>query len=420
MKYNKALLLTLLFSIASVTACDKTPEEIKPGPTDIVIPDINVHEEVFNHEQTFPEKLILNHRMISLLADPQDAQQIRMLDQFNYDNSNLTFVSANPEIATVSETGLVTGVSVGETTVTVTDKDNAELKVVIPVIVNEEIVDDPATTDTDERLAAAAPFKDIDETNLKAIVDNEMYEKSVYKVDAEGNDILHSYSRWDQQLTASYDDAYMRILETDADSLTENGAVNYTKYEWVFYTDAFFDTYIFHQSGEVKNYFKVATQSYMEGERYQPIFDILANLFTSGSAIFTNTITNATMETFVDFATNDYSNVTNKLYGTTGEGNMLLACTYTFTDTATQDDETRYGIPYGTKIPNSYDFRFIIKDNQQAAYSIVNTATYSIGSQNYKEVYHIDHLYERIDEQKSQIFKPNKKDYTEVYSVFDV
>lgn len=415
MKYNKSLFLVLLFSLGAATACGgEEPAPFNPGPTDVVIPDININEEFFNHEKTYPNSLLMNYRQVSLLADPEDAQQLRPLGQFNYDNSNLSFVSADPAIATVSEDGLITGIAKGKTTVTVSDKDNADLKIVIPVTVNDEIIDDPATTDVDERIEAAKPFKQITE-EIKGVVDYEMYEKSIYV-----NNKLKSYSRWDQQLTASYDDAYMRILETDADSLTFDGAIDHTKYEWVFYTDAFYDTYIFHQTGEVKNYFKIATQSYMEGERYQPILDILANLFTSGSAIFSNTLENASLKQFVDFATNDYSNVTNKLYGTTGEGNMLLACTYTFTDTATQDDETRYGIPYGTSMPTAYNFRYIIENNQQVGYNIHITTTYSIGSDAYTELYDIDHLYEKIDEQKSQIFKPNKKDYTEVYSVFDV
>ena len=416
MKYNKSLFIALLFSLTAVTACENGEEvPFNPGPTDIVIPDINATESVENYHKSNPDKLLLNHRVVSLLAAEDDAQQLRPLDQFNYDNSNLSFVSADPEIATVSDDGLITGIAKGNTIVTVSDKDNAELKVEIPVIVNDEILDDESTTRVDERIAAAEKFKNIDESNLKAVVDNEMYEKSVYK-----NGVLKKYSRWDQQLTASYDDAYMRILETDADSVTENGAIDHTKYEWVFYTDAFFDTYIFHQTGEVKNYFKIATQSYMDGERYQPIFDILANLFTSGSSIFTNTVKNATLEEFVDLATSGYSNVTNMLFGTTGEKNMLFACSYTFTDSASQDDETRYGIPFGTIMPTQYNFRFIVENNQLLAYSIHIITTYNIGSDAYTELYDIDHLYERIDEQKSQIYKPNKKDYTEVYSVFDV
>ena len=417
MKYNKSLFLVLLFSLGAVTACGKGGEEpapFNPGATDVVIPDVNINDEFFNHEKTYPETLLMNYRQVSLLADPEDAQQLRPLGQFKYDNSNLSFVSADPTIATVSDDGLITGIAKGKTSVTVSDKDNADLKIVIPVTVNDEIIDDPATTDVDERIEAAKPFKDVQE-DIKGVVDYEMYEKSVYK-----NNALKSYSRWDQQLTASYDDAYMRIKETDADSLTFDGAIDHTKYEWVFYTDDFFDTYVFHQTGEVKNYFKIATQSYMGENRYQPIFDLLANLFTSGSDIFTNTIKNASLEQFVDFATNDYSNVTNKLYGTTGEGNMFLACTYTFTDTATQDDETRYGIPYGTSMPTAYDFRYIIENNQQIGYNMHITTTYSIGSDEYTELYDIDHLYERIDEQKSQIYKPNKKDYTEVYNIFDV
>ena len=60
----------------------------------------------------------------------------------NATNKNLTYTSNNPEIATVSDRGVVTGVKAGETTITVTSKDDPTKTATVKVTVNK--VDTPA------------------------------------------------------------------------------------------------------------------------------------------------------------------------------------------------------------------------------------------------------------------------------------
>jgi uncharacterized protein YjdB len=57
------------------------------------------------------------------------------------DNQTLTYTSSNPEIATVNDTGIVTGISVGSTEIIVETTDGSNLSVTVPVnILGEDFI----------------------------------------------------------------------------------------------------------------------------------------------------------------------------------------------------------------------------------------------------------------------------------------
>ena len=106
-------------------------------------------------------------------------------------------------------------------------------------------------------------------------------------------------------------------------------------------------------------------------------------------------------------------------YGSLGDGQMIYGCTVHFDDeTADQDTETRYGIPYGTPTPATQAMRYAVKDNRVIALAIHLEETYTIGEDNYVEIYDIDHTYYDFDE--DTLYIPNKKDYTLVDSLFSI
>ena len=414
---KRVLLLTLVLASSTLVGCGKNkassaPNSAKPVdngiPTSMMLPDAGNDQEQFTPAKTYPDELLVNHRIASVLEGEQ--YELRALDIFNY-TPNLSFTSKNTEVATVSENGVLTGVNAGETEVVVADRNNPDFSTTIQVIVSPEI-------DAEDAAALAAAFNEIDESGLTKIVDYEMYEKSIYRVDGENLELL-SYDRFDERLSASYDDAYLRIWETDCEIKVQEGAKDFTNYEWVFYTNPFYDTYIYHQTGDVKTYFPVATQSYMEKERTEPLLDILDNLFRSGKSIFENTFKNCKLGDFTDMVTASYNNVIDKYYGSNGEGDMIFGCTVTFDDeTADQDTETNYGIPFGTPTPASQAMRYTVKDNKVIALAIHLEETYTIDGVDYMEIYDIDHKFEEFT--SDSLFVPNKKDYTLVGSLFEI
>lgn len=405
MKNKKLLLLTSVLAVTTLVGCDA-------GAI-----DEGTIEKVDNIEVSYPDEMLLNHRVVSVFTG--ENYVLSPIAQFNYNGENLTYTSQDNSIATVDEKGNVKGIKSGETGIIVSDKNNPSFNTVVPVIVTDEM------TNNDDIDKVAADLSAINEDNLNEFVDFEMYEKRVYKekVAANGDKVLvlQSYDRYDQRMTISIDDAYFRIWETDAEIKTENGAIDFTNYEWIFYTNAFFDTYTFHQTGDVKNYFRASTQSYMEGKRIDPLYDILDNIFVSGSEVMTNSLDGAKISKFADMLTADYSNVTNQRTGSNGAGQAVFSCDVTFSDeTADQDTETRYGIPFGTPIPAVQRSRYTVKDDRLVAASFQIEETYSIGDDNYVEIYDIDHQYFKISEDRSEIFIPNRKEYTEVDMLFSV
>ena len=414
MKNRKVLFLTSLLAIASLTGCgggDESSSEpsssssVNPGPTPIVVPEADEEKEFDYTAATYPDEILVNHRVASILVNEE--YPIKPIDQYKYDGTNLNYEVKDTSIATVDAEGNLKGVKAGETELVVSDKSNPDLKTIVQVIVNAELPSTQASAKEEEMRA-------INEDDFTKIVDYELYEKRVYK-----NGDMVSYDRFDQRMTASINDGYFRILETDAEIKTKDGAYDFTNYEWIFYTNAFFDTYIYHQTGDVKNYLRVATQSYMEGERSAPMYEILDNLFTSGSEIVTNMFDNAKISKFADMITADYSNVSDKFMGSNGAGQMLFGCTITFeNDTADMDDENRYGIPFGTPTPATQAMRYVVKDNKMIAYSVHLIMDYEIGEDKYQAVYDIDHKY--LPWESSSLYVPNRQDYTQVDSIFDV
>ena len=402
MKINKALLLTLILATGSLVGCN---ENDLPLPDDSITPIAN--EKVFDEEAVQPKELLLNHKTVAMAVE--ETYQLSGIQQAHHDGKSLTFKSADPAVASVDETGLITGVAAGQTTIEVADKNNPGLKKSVPVYV------EPETTRPKTILSRLAA---IDESSLTAIVDHNMYEKRIYK-----NGILQSYDRFDEHMVASYDDAYFRIYETDGEIRTEGGSITFSEYDWIFNTNKYYDTLVYHQVGDIKTYYPVSTVSYMnQSPRYQPMFDILDNLFVSGHEVFTNIFENAKLSGFLAYATKNYSNVIKGDFHSFGDGKSLLFdCVVNYDDdTASQDDETRYGIPFGTECPTTYNLRFHVEDNRVVGYTNHGVMTYTIGSDNYEEVYDIDHLYERIDDQKSQIVVPDKSQYTLVDYLFAI
>ncbi len=434
MKMNKVLFLALV-TVGSLSACGtKTTSSIAPATsseqpvttivpsssstsssseqkpsipdnTDIVIPNKDGNDIDVKEEGAYSDKLFLNRRVVGVSVNGTD--KIRGIERALCKGDQLNFVSADTSIATVAEDGTVTGVKSGQTTIEVSDKNHPDVKKTVEVYVYPEVKSYIANTYLNALGA-------INEDDLKAVCDHEIYERTVYKVDDKGNRQLHMYGAWDQNIVVSLDDAYLRLYETDGNRKTDDGNMTFLDYEWIFYTNKFYDTYGFHTRGNAKGYYPVSTVSYMGQPRTAPLFDILDNIFVSGRSIFTNTLNGAKLsDRFLSIARASYMNQTFK--GSWGSGSFYLEANHTDEDnTADQDTENNYGIPVGTAMPETDYYRFIVKDNKLVGYSIQAETNYEIDGQKYAMTYDIDHYFERVDESNKSklVVYPNVKDYT--------
>ena len=434
MKLNKVLFLSLV-SIASLAACNtKTSSTLSPstssvpsGPvapenTKIVIPEKESETEI-KGEAAFGNELLLNHRYISVTVGDEGkaiSSNIRGLARALSPANNLEYKIKDTNIATVDEDGNVVGVAQGETVLEVNDKDHPELKQSVPVYVFTDVRERKTKTTVNVLNA-------IDEKGLNEIVDHELYQKSIYK-----NGSLHMYKAWDQNFVCSTKEGYFRLYETDGDTKTDNGAISFKDYDWIFHNNEYYDTNIYHNVGGVKTFFPVSTTSYLGQARINPVLDILDNMFTSGREIFTNTMKNCKLESCLDYLISSYSNVFRNAFGAVldeeekaSTDTLFFNCKITFDSTANQEDETNYGIPYGTPTPTTYNIVFTIKDNKLLGYYNHGVTTYTIGEDQYEEIFDIDHYFERITEENREkfIFIPNaeqQKAYSEVDNLFDL
>ena len=388
-----------------------------PGPTPIILPEPNFEDEIDNSKKNLPSEVLVNRRIVSVLID--QTFQLETLAQFGYSGKNVNFVSNDESIATVSENGLITGKASGETVVVVSDKDYPNIKTEVRVIVSPEITADEAV---DLKTRAGGFSEKAKAENLRAIIDHEMYVKTIYK-----NGVMHTYNQWDQHLTVSKDDAYFRIKETDANIIADNGSIDFKDYEYIFETNQYYDTYIFHTVGDTKNYLLAPTQSYMSGnDRTAPLIDVLDNFFTSGARLLSQTLENATLSDAISSVGSTYR--LNPSYGSRGEGCLQFSSSNIYEmQTADLDDESRYGIPYGTPLPYYETLTYTIEDNKVIALVVELEVEYDVGNDHYRLVSTSYHTYEDVvdkdtDPQKynSQIFIPNKKDYTLVQDIFDL
>ena len=428
---------------SSSSSSSSSQEDIGPVPSEVVIPSKD-SEQDYAADKAYSDYLLLNYSNLSLaVGNAKDSSaKLRGLPRALQPATNLSFTSLDPSIATVDAEGNVSAVKSGKTSIEVADKDHPDVKKLVPVSVFDELV--PAIPEVDgvhytqAEIDAAQEGDDawgktvddwkiepvdeipndkekiaqitdalfsVDESNLTEIVDHELREMSTYK-----NGKRQFYNVWDETLVASKDEAYFRIYETDGDTKTEDGAMTFEDSEWIFSTNQYYDTYVFHTLHGTKNYYPISTVDYIPEDptvnnRYAPLYDVLDNLFTIGHEIFTDTLEDATMETCLDIASKDYSNVvkncTGGFLGQDGEvsstTDLFLDCVLDFPgEKADQDTETNYGIPYGTPMPATQRMIFTIQDSKLVHYRLELIQNYSFGGDDYQKIYYIDHSYERI------------------------
>ena len=423
MKSKLFLSSTILLALVLVGCNSKKPTSssassespiISSSEEGPVVPDPEVIPDSFEEE--------IRTDVSTLALFVKDTQQIVAYPDFRTPMNNLKFISKNPAVATVDEKGLVTAIADGETEIMVRDLNRASAGKFVKVQVVTKLTTAKATT----LYNTFKPYATSE--NMDNFEDHEMYEKTVYK-----NDELLTYDLSDQTLVYSQEHAYFRVYETDTERRLNGGSDSFADSDWIFYTNEYFDTYTFHSQGLANNYYVAATQAYIGEDQTEPMLEILDNIFVSGRKIFTQAFNGVDEETgrttygmftlnnVLDYATQSYSNIKNKKTGSLGDGHAIFSCRINYSDsTADTDDETRYGIPYGTVMHAYADTKYIIKDFQVVAEQNSIVQTYEFGGDSYKEVINSNHIITRYEDPENDLYYPDKEQYTLVDYLFAV
>ena len=426
MKNKKVLFLTSLLAIATLAGCGtKTSSKADDGvPTSMILPEASEVEGYDNDNVKFPEELLVNHRVAALMVN--ETLQLEATEQFGYAANNVKYEVKDATVATVSENGLITGLKAGETEIVVTDKNNPEFKRTVPVAVYGQV----ASADVAGITSALKAYEN--EHPVKEVVQRKRitrtFAKRPYVEPVEGapeNDTpytVFSADYSDEMMVFSVEDAYLRILETDSEVRVTDGAVDFTTYDWIFHTNRYYDTLVYHQQGDAKTFYSAATQDYMDaGVRSAPLYDVLDNLFTVGHTFFENQLDNASFGDITDIAENDYNNVEDKKVGSMGDGSLFVHGILTFNDsTADNDDERNYGIPVGTPTPTTQDSTWIVKDNKVEAIYFYLVQDYIIDDYEYQMIMDIDIKIDELSADRSEIYVPARDEYQTVDYLFAI
>ena len=426
MKNNKVLFLTSLLAIATLAGCGtKTSSKADDGvPTSMILPEASEVEGYDNDNVKFPEELLVNHRVAALMVN--ETLQLEATEQFGYAANNVKYEVKDATVATVSENGLITGLKAGETEIVVTDKNNPEFRRTVPVAVYGQV----ASADVLGITTALKAYEN--EHPVNEVVQRKRitrtFAKRPYVEPVEGapeNDTpytVFSADYSDEMMVFSVEDAYLRMLETDSEVRVTDGAVDFTTYDWIFHTNRYYDTLVYHQQGDAKTFYAAATQDYMDaGVRSAPLYDVLDNLFTVGHDFFLNQLDNASFADIADIAENDYNNVEDKKVGSMGDGSLFVHGVLTFNDsTADNDDERNYGIPVGTPTPTTQDSTWIVKDNKVEAIYFYLVQDYIIDDYEYQMIMDIDIKIDELSADRSEIYVPARDGYQTVDYLFAI
>ena len=426
MKNKKVLFLTSLLAVATLAGCGtKTSSKADDGvPTSMILPEASEVQGYDNDNVNFPEELLVNHRVAALMVN--ETLQLEATEQFGYAANNVKYEVKDATVATISENGLITGLKAGETEIVVTDKNNPEFKRTVPVAVYDPVVsaDVAGITSALKTYETEHPVNEV--VQRKRIT--RTFAKRPYVEPVEGepeNDTPYTvFSRdySDEMMVFSVEDAYLRILETDSEVRVTDGAVDFTTYDWIFHTNRYYDTLVYHQQGDAKTFYAAATQDYMDaGVRSAPLYDVLDNLFTVGHTFFENQLDNASFEDITDIAEKDYDNVEDKKVGSIGDGSLFVHGILTFKDsTADNDDERNYGIPVGTPTPTTQDSTWIVRNNRVEAIYFYLVQDYIIDDYEYQMIMDIDIKIDELSADRHEIYVPARDQYQTVDYLFAI
>ena len=319
----------------------------------------------------------------------------------------LVWTSSDEAVASVDQTGLVTAKKEGVAVITATSP--AGLKSSCRVVVNDTFK--PLATAAKSAAKILATQNDPSFEAVEKIYVDENYSSVSTK-----NGVVQSSAKAHQQMWASVNDAYFRILSDDEEIKTAGGSVVPSNSSYIFYTTDTYFSYIFCNSDGKSNYMKM-DQLYLVDEGYSPfeaLGEVLQSFFVKGSAIMTDQYTDILGQKQLN---GGYGNP--KYKGSLGENSGSFAFNQVSTGggTISFDEAEDWGIPAGTRVTINDDIRYLWEDNLLSMKIIDEVIDYEIDGDVYQEIFHIDYNYKG---RGVELLWPDTKAYTEVDSIFDL
>lgn len=320
------------------------------------------------------------------------------------------FVSLNPEIASVDENGHLKGLAEGVAKVAVIDKNDKTKGSFVEV----DVVSKMKSRDMNK---VCRHFEDVSKTQ---VIDN-VFEDNVYLRYVTKDDETTERGIMYRSTVCSKAAAYFGMTSHDFDSVVQDGSYRYNEYQYIFYTNEGFDTYSFKTSNGKNGYYVCPTAKYMSKGRLEPTLMILDNFLVAGRKIFEQQLTGMDLSSIADTLTGSYTNVKDQMLGQIDENTYAATFTVTFNDdTADLDDESNYGIPYGTPTPTEQKMTYIIQNDVVVNQYLDVVERYEIGGSKYEQIIRSQSNTGMFTAENSRLIYPDKTQYTLADTLFDI
>ena len=316
----------------------------------------------------------------------------------------IKFSSSDEKVATVDENGLVKAVSAGECEIVATNEDGTVRKS-CPVYVGNALSKSQAGKVADKIKAAQESI------SVDTVLSSCYWNNKISK-----NDVVQQDTYFDREMIISRSNAYFKLFDIDTEIKVQDGSPSFSEGGWIIYTNEYYDTYLFHDMGEVKTYMVADSTSYIsKGKtRFDAMCAVLDSLFTSGSKIATNL--------FEDVLGNGQSGPINsattaKRRGSNGDDQLNLSISDSGQQTADREDEEDYYIPAGTTYDVKIDADYVVDENFVKAENVYQGFLYTLGEDNYENAFYLDYQYEYRD---VELDYPDFAQYQRVDTIFDL
>lgn len=328
----------------------------------------------------------------------------------------LLYSSSNEKVAKVSKSGLISAVAPGKCEVTVSS-ENGEVTAKVPVYVDQFQSSVSRITKVANNIKTAQAEAEISK-NLDKLELNEI--RNVYRT--KNGATIHSEVEF-EKMVISKSEAYFLIDSTYDEVLTEGGTPETSNYSWLIYTNQYYDTYLFHTSGDTKNYMVADSTSFIDQGKtpYDAMCAVLDSLFVSGSGIATRNYTDVLGTSTGGALSSSTIKGASKFphRGTRDDNEIMYKVFDTIEDyaTADMDDENDNYIPYGTSYDLLIGHEFIVTDNIVKSDLIYQAYEWDYEDSSYSYVFEIEEDYKIKD---VELFYPNLEEYSKVDNIYDL
>ncbi len=323
-------------------------------------------------------------------------------------DAELVYSSSNTDVATVSSTGLVTGVNPGTATIRVASKENPEIYSEMKIYSLEK--------QRAERLST--PIMKMEQYAKRNVTSPRKFLSEayvIYKMTIDG--VVDNETRIRQNVMMDKDNALMEL-----DSVYEEQKIAGSKFMrssvgYKVLTDENYHSWLIHTNDSVANRLYVRTEYFAgtETTRDLAVYAILDSLFNSGKDLVEDRIEDSlgkdwygypSMRQCGGFTSND---MTDKLF---------IRLQQDVDREATALTENNLGIPAGTQYREVGDFDVYFERGNVKSYRQHFVNYYELNGKNY--VFDIDQHYTFKRDDEFSVEMPNLGDYNEVYSINDL